>query len=193
MLQNYYNLFAFWGNAKVEAQVVEWKLKIDELIHSGKISNDANSMLSILLSDGRKTKVKEGLLGFENDVIDTGRNEIGVLSVGRRPELFEEALACRLYGLDKNVVVRNSFHNLVGRYGVAYTAPYCLTSAYSQSVIVDCDYDEFQSPEEAEADAEEKLKELENEIIEFFVDDMPKTKVRFKKNIAKGRIVWDSI
>lgn len=196
MSQNCYNLLAFWGNAKVNAQVALWKSKIDELIDSGKTLNDSNAILSVLLSgstNGREADISVGLIGFETAVINSGANQIGILSSGQRPELLEEAVACLLYKLDKKVVVRNSFHNLDGLYGVAYTAPYDPTSAYSQYATVTCDYDEFEFPEDAEADAEERLEEAENEIIEYFIDDMPETISKFKKNIAKGRIDWDSI
>ena len=196
MSQNCYNLLTFWGNTKVSAQVAQWKSRIDEVIDSGKTSNDSNTILSILLaesSNGREAEIGVGLVGFESEIINAGNNQIGILSSGQRPELLEEALACFLYKLDKNVVVRNSFHNLDGLYGVAYTAPYDSTSAYSQFTSIVCDYDDFEFPEDAELDAEEKLEEAENEIIELFVDDMPETKSKFKKNIAKGRIDWDSI
>jgi hypothetical protein len=196
MSQNCYNLLTFWGNTKVNAQVAQWKSRIDEDTDSGKTSNDSNTILSILLaesSNGRETEIGVGLVGFESEIINAGNNQIGILSSGQRPELLEDALACFLYKLDKKVVVRNSFHNLDGLYGVAYTAPYDSTSAYSQFTSIVCDYDDFEFPEDAELDAEEKLEEAENEIIEFFVDDMPETKSKFKKNIAKGRIDWDSI
>ena len=196
MSQNCYNLLTFWGNSKVNAQVDQWKSRIDEVIDSGKTSNDSNTILSILLaesSNGREAEIGVGLVGFESEIINAGNNQIGILSSGQRPELLEDALACFLYKLDKKVVVRNSFHNLDGIYGVAYTAPYDSTSAYSQFTSIVCDYDDFEFPEDAELDAEEKLEEAENEIIEFFVDDMPETKSKFKKNIAKGRIDWDSI
>jgi hypothetical protein len=196
MSENCYNLLAFWGNAKVNAQVALWKSKIDELIDSGKTLNDSNGILSVLLSEssnGRKAEISVGLIGFETEVINAGVNQFGILSSGQRPELLEEALACLLYKLDKKVVVRNSFNNLDGLYGVAYTAPYDSTSAYSQYATVTCDYDEFEFPEDAEADAEERLEEAENKIIEYFIDDMPDTLSKFKKNIAKGRIDWDSI
>jgi len=196
MSQNCYNLLTFWGNSKVNAQVAQWKSRIDEVIDSGKTSNDSTTILSILLaesSNGREAEIGVGLVGFESEIINAGNNQIGILSSGQRPELLEEALACFLYKLDKKVVVRNSFHNLDGIYGVAYTAPYDSTSAYSQFTSIVCDYDDFEFPEDAELDAEEKLEEAENEIIEFFVDDMPETKSKFKKNIAKGRIDWDSI
>lgn len=196
MSENCYNLLAFWGNAKVNAQVALWKSKIDELIDSGKTLNDSNGILSVLLSEsrnGREAEISVGLVGFETEVINAGANQFGILSSGQRPGLLEEALACLLYKLDKKVVVRNSFNNLDGLYGVAYTAAYDSTSAYSQYATVTCDYDEFEFPEEAEADAEERLEEAENKIIEYFIDDMPETLSKFKKNIAKGRIDWDSI
>ena len=196
MSQNCYNLLSFWGNAKVNAQVAQWKSRIDEVIDSGKTSNNSNTILSILLAESsneREAEIGVGLVGFESEIINAGNNQIGILSSGQRPELLEEALACFLYKLDKKVVVRNSFHNLDGLYGVAYTAPYDSTSAYSQFTSIVCDYEDFEFPEDAEFDAEEKLEEAENEIIEFFVDDMPETKSKFKKNIAKGRIDWDSI
>jgi len=196
MSQNCYNLLTFWGNAKVNAQVAQWKSRIDEVIDSGKTSNDSNMILSILFaesSSGQEAEIGVRLVGFESEIINAGNNQIGILSSEQRPDLLEEALACFLYKLDKKVVVRNSFHNLDGLYGVAYTAPYDSTSAYSQFTSVVCDYEDFEFPEDAELDAEEKLEEAENEIIEFFVDDMPETKSKFKKNIAKGRIDWDSI
>lgn len=196
MSENCYNLLAFWGNAKVNAPVALWKSKIDELIDSGKTLNDSNGILSVLLSEssnGREADISVGLVGFENEVINAGANQFGILSSGQRPGLLEEALACLLYKLDKKVVVRNAFNNLDGLYGVAYTAAYDSTSAYSQYATVTCDYDEFEFPEEAEADAEERLEEAENKIIEYFIDDMPETLSKFKKNIAKGRIDWDSI
>jgi hypothetical protein len=196
MLQNCYNLLAFWGNAKVNALVSIWKSKIEEIIDSGKTPNDSSGILLILLSEfsnGRKSEISVGLVRFETEVINAGVNEFGILSLGQRPEFLEEALACLLYKLDKNIVVRNSFHTLDGLYGVSYTAPYDSTSAYSQYTTLACDYDEFEFPEDAESATEESLEKAENEIIEFFIDDMPETLSKFKKNIAKGRIDWDSI
>ena len=196
MSNSCYNLITFWGNSKVLAQVKIWN---DALRNVDVPADDKDRLSAIRLVFFPKATSDENVdLGSKwvrlNEVALTPEeNQLALESANCRPEELENHIASLLYKADKKVVLKNNFNLDTGEIGVSYTAPYDEDGAYSQEALVTCEYEDFDEASDAEEDAAERLKSEEQEILEYFVDDMPDTKSTLKKNLPKGMIDWSSI
>jgi hypothetical protein len=187
MANHCYNLIQFLGNPKVKAQVKRWNT---ELKSYQPTKDDPYCMRAI-----REVFYPEFAKDAELDMgskwvhpdeqsIGSDDDELGLQSAWDRPDNLERRLACLLYPLDKNVVVRNLFNIEDGSCGVSYTAAHDTENSYSQVAFVEVDEDYEGDIALEGADASEKLRiEEVNVLFDMFLDDMPHLKKVIKKHL----------
>lgn len=189
-----YSTVTFLGNAKVLKQVKEWKAALEKAPAAQFDQDKSKAIFDIFYSD--KSESEEIDLGSqwvsqESDVIDAGEYEIGLISPSTPPNEFIQHLSCLLFKLDKHVVVKNNFDVIDSCVGVSYATPYDDENAYFQEAVVQIDSDEYDDLDIAREDAQEKLAELEVEILDFLMDDMEGTVKVIKKHMPKLDVSWD--
>ena len=194
MANNCYNTYTFLGNAKVLKQVKEWKLALDKVLAT---PDDPECMRAIrdvfYPNDGHdEIDIGSSWAHQDDDSIGPGEGQLGFISAWAPPNELHKRMACLLYELDKHAVIKNNFHVEDGSMGVSYASPHNAKNAYLQEAMVEVDEDDFEDIEEAEEDAQERLAEIELEILDFFMDDMQGTCKVIKKHMPHLNIDWDA-
>jgi len=196
MANNCYNLFDFYGNAKIKVQVTAWK---DALANVASTKEDPYCMRAVVEVFYPEIEDKDSIdLGSkwaheDEESIGPGEFQIGLLSAWHPPSELHKKMASLLFKLDKHVVIQNSFNIEDGSQGVAYATPNDEESAYYQVAQADLDLEDFDDRDEAEDAQQNSLEESEIEILDYLMDDMPGTAKVIKKHkkYLKDKFKWD--
>lgn len=196
MANNCYNLIEFWGNDKVQAQVKKWNTQLASYEPTKDDLNCARAIKDTFYPELSADELPEyGSKWVYQDEASTGSgdDELGLRSAWGNPKELEMRLACLLYPLDKNVIVRNRFNIEDGSEGVSYSTPESDSVAYHQEVLVECDYSSYEESEDAENEVFEKLLEEERDMLsDYFLDDKPHLAKIFKKRMPELDLDWQS-
>ena len=194
MANNCYNTIEIFGNTAVVAQVHEWKKLLDSYSPTKEDPYCARAIKEVFYPNTPIDQWPEygsKWVYQDKESIDSPDNGFGLRSAWSSPDELEKHLACLLFEVDKNVIVRNSYNVDDGSLGISYSTPVNDTDAYRQEAFVECDYSDFEEPDEAEEDADDRLLEAEREMLtDYFFDDMPHLAVVFKSNFPNLKIDW---
>jgi hypothetical protein len=185
MTDNCYNLLEFLGNTKVKNQAKEWVKAVNEL----PLNDKENTALikQILFSTTNKVQLLDtgsSWVAVDTDAMSPESDQLALRSHATRPAQLEQQLACLLYKLDKNVIIRNSYNSDDGALGVSYTTPTSPEDAY-------CQFAEVEPSDDDDEDLVQQLEDLEKEILsEFFLDDMPHLAKVVKKHLKHLDLEW---
>jgi hypothetical protein len=194
MANNCYNTYTFLGNAKVLKQAKEWKLALDKVVATPDDPECMRAIREVFYpnDDDDEIDIGSSWAHQDDDSIGSGEGQLGFISAWSPPNELHKRMACLLYALDKHVVIQNNFHVEDGSMGVSYASPHDAKNAYLQEAMVEVDEDDFEDIEEAEEDAQERLAEMELEILDFFMDDMQGTSKVIKKHMPHLDLDWDA-
>lgn len=195
MADHCHNLIEIIGNDAALKEVNRWK----ELLNTFKPTDqDPHCMRAIKavfypeLTQDDNPDYGSKWVHQDNNAIDVSDNQLSLQSAWNRPESLENRMACLLYPLDPNVILRNSFHIGDNRGGVAYTTPVDSENAYSQETFVEIDRDEFDDSDEADDQFSELLVVEEQDMLnDFFLDDMPHLAKILRNHLSHLDIDWD--
>lgn len=194
MANNCYNLFQFFGNAKVKEQVRQWNLTLAQYQPTKQDQYCARAIKEIFYADLDADEMPDlGTKWTYSDIASTGANEheLGFVSAWIPPEEFEKHISCLLYSLDNEVIVRNSFNIEDGSYGISYTTPLNETEAYRREVYEERDEDSFDDIESAEEDLFARLEEAESDMLsDDFLNEMPHLANVLKQHMPNLNIDW---
>lgn len=195
MANNCYNLISFLGNKKVKEQVKAWNLELRKFEPTEEDPHCFRAIRAVFYPDVNPQDdldLGSKWVHLDDESIDSADDQLGLLSAWTNPSKLQERLACLLYSLDKNVVIRNSFDGEDYSSGVSYTAAFNETAAYTQTAHVELDQDEFDDIEEAEEDRDLRLSRDEiDTLTDYFLDDMPHLAKVIKKHLPHLDIDWD--
>ena len=193
MANNCYNTYTFLGNAKVLKQVKEWKLALDKVEATPDDPECMRAIREVFYPNNGNDEIDIGSSWAhqDDDSIGSGDGQLGFTSAWSPPNELHKRMCCLLYALDKHAVIKNNFHIEDGSMGVSYASPHDANNAYLQEAMVEMDEDDFEDIEEAEEDTQERLAEMELEILDFFMDDMRGTFKVIKKHMPHLELDWD--
>lgn len=187
MANRCYNLLEIWGNEKVKKQIQEW----NESLNSVNVpQDDLHRMGAIRIvffpEITQNERIDFGSKWVHVDTISTGsdNDSLGFQSAWSRPKELEKKIACLLFDLDPNVVIRNSFNIEDGTEGVAYTIAKTKTEAFSAEAtgdfnLDDVDEDEISTEEERRRDL---YREEQIDLISDLIYEYPHIKLTFKEH-----------
>lgn len=173
MANSCYNLIEIWGNDQVTKQVSEWNKALETV---NVPSNDVHRMGAIRKVFYPGTPDTElldlGSKWVHPDSDSTGSDDesLGFQSAWTRPEELEKKIACLLFQLDPNVVIRNSFNIDDGTEGVAYTLAKSDTEAVSVEASANFNFDDL--VEEDIEDEEERRRDTYREEATDLISDL---------------------
>lgn len=187
MANSCYSLLEIWGNSKALKQVRAWNKSLETVTVP---SDDVHRMKAVRLvfypDVPTETVVDLGSKWVHEDSSSTGSDDesLGFQSAWSRPAELEKHIACLLYKLDPNVVIRNSFNIDDGTEGVAYTVAKSATEAVSVETSANFNFDDLDEDviEDEEETRRENFREEEVDLIEDLIFANPHIKSTFKEH-----------
>ena len=173
MANSCYNLLEVWGNDQVTKQVSEWNTALDTVDVPSDDEHRMGAIRKVFYPDAPDAQpIDLGSKWVHPDSESTGSDDesLGFQSAWSRPEELEKRIACLLFKLDPNVVIRNNFNIDDGTEGVAYTIAKSDSEAVSVEASANFNFDDLD--EEDIEDEEENRRETYREESTDLISDL---------------------
>ena len=187
MANNCYNLLEIWGNELVTKQVQAWNKALDSVEVPKDDEHRMGAIRLVFYPEVSKEKsIDLGSKWVHSDRTSTGSDDesLGFQSAWSRPEELEKRIACLLFCMDPNVVIRNSFNIEDGTEGVSYTIVKSEKEAVSVETSANFNFDDLDEDEieDEEEIRRERMREEEVDLISDLIYLHPHIKATFKEH-----------
>ncbi|NQW69827.1 MAG: hypothetical protein HQ457_05555 [Betaproteobacteria bacterium] len=194
MANTCWNLFSFYGNEKVVAQVKKWQ----EALDSAKPTEDDKYCMGAIRTvfypdaeSGEEIYYGSKWVHQDKEALGPDENQLGFQSAWSSPNDLQEHLTLLMHKLDRSVLVENSYNIEDGSMGFVYTAIDSDGNICIEIAHADLNLDDFDDREDADADQQERLNEWQEDTVIDLITKVPNIELNVKTYMPYLEIDWD--